>query len=90
MRVHKHIIEGKVTRNQQKATVKNIEVEEDNLDNCNIGNNIMNFNNKAKAIPCIMNENPLQNEIVISKGSRLSTHSKKVPILRNKDFLWEI
>jgi hypothetical protein len=60
------------------------EVEEDNLDNCNKGNNIMNMNNKAKAIPCIMNE------IVRSKGSRLSTRSKKVPILRNKDFLWEI
>ena len=27
IRVHKQIIEGKVTRNQQKATIKNIEVE---------------------------------------------------------------
>jgi hypothetical protein len=90
MRVNKHIIERKVTRNQQKATAKNIEVEEDNLENCNIGNNIMNMNNKATAIPCIMNGNSLQNEIVGSKGSRQSTRSKKVSTSRNKDFLWEI
>jgi hypothetical protein len=50
----------------------------------------MNFNNEAEYIPCMMNEKLLQNEHIDSKGSTLSTRSKKVPISRNKDFLWEI
>jgi hypothetical protein len=86
IRVQKHIVEEKVTRKQQNAIVKNAEVEKDNLDNCNRGNINTNMNNGAEDIPCVTNENLLQNEHVGSEGSRLSTHSKKVPISRNKDF----
>jgi hypothetical protein len=86
VRVHKHIVEEKVTRKQQKAIVKNVEVEKDNLDNCNRGNINMNMNNGAEDIPCVMNENLLQNEHVGSEGSRLSTCGKKVPISRKRDF----
>jgi hypothetical protein len=82
---NKYIVEGKVTRKQQKAIVKNVEVEKDNLDNCNRGNINMNMNNGAEDIPCVTNGNLLQNEHAGSEGSRLSTCSKKVPISRNKD-----
>jgi hypothetical protein len=78
IRVHKHIAEEKVTRKQQKAMVKNVEIEKDNLDNCNRGNINKSMNNGAEDIPCVTNENPLQ--------SRLSTRSKKVPISRNRHF----
>jgi hypothetical protein len=88
--VHKNTIEGKVTRKQRKAIVKNVEVEEDNLDNCNRGNNNMNKNNEAAYVPCMMNKKILQNEHIDSKGIKLSTHSKKAPISTSKDFLWEI
>jgi hypothetical protein len=50
----------------------------------------MNMNNEADFVPCMMNKKILQNEHVDSKGIKLSTRSKKVPISRNKDFLWEI
>jgi hypothetical protein len=88
--IHKYVIEGKVIRKQRKAIVKNVEVEEYKLDNCNRENNNMNMNNEAEYIPCMMNEKLLQDEHIDSKGSRLTTHSKKVPISRNKDSLWEI
>jgi hypothetical protein len=88
--IHTNIIEGKVIRKQRKAIVKNVEVQEDKLDNCNRGNNTMNMSNEADYIPCMMNEKLLQDEHIDSKSSRLSTRSKKVPISRNKDFLWEI
>jgi hypothetical protein len=39
-----------LTRKQQKAIVKNVEVEKDNLDNCNRGNINMNMNNGAEDI----------------------------------------
>jgi hypothetical protein len=67
-----------------------VEVDKDNLDNCNRGNIKMNMNNGAEDIPCVTNENLLQNEHVGSESSRLSTRSKKVPISRNKRTLWEI
>jgi hypothetical protein len=50
----------------------------------------MNMNNGAEDIPCVTNENLLQNEHVGSEGSRLSTHNERVTISRKKDFLWEI
>jgi hypothetical protein len=73
-----------VTRKHRKAIVKNVEVEEENLDNCNRLNNNRNINNEAHYVPCMM-EKILQNEHIDSKGIKLSTHSKKVPISRNKD-----
>jgi hypothetical protein len=84
--IHENIIEGKVIRKQREAIVKNVEVEEDKLDNCNRGNNNMNMNNDVEYIPRMMNEKLLQDEHIDSKGSRLSTHSKKVLISRNKAF----
>jgi hypothetical protein len=90
IRVHKHIVEEKLTRKQQKTIVKNVEEEKNNLDNCSRGNINMNMNNGAEDIACVTNENLLQNEHIGSDGSRLSTCSKRVPISRNKDFLWEI
>jgi hypothetical protein len=86
IKVNKHIVEEKITRRQQIAIVKNVEVEKDTLDNCNRGNINMNMNNGAEDIPCVMNGNLLQNEHIGNEGSRLSTHSKKLPISRNKDF----
>jgi hypothetical protein len=59
IRVHKHIVEEKVTRMQQKAIVENVDVEKDNLDNCNRGNINMNMNNGAEDMPCVMNGNLL-------------------------------
>jgi hypothetical protein len=88
--VHENTIEGKVTRKHRKVIVKNVEVEENNTDNCNRGNNNRNMNNEADYVPCMMNKKILQNAHVDSKGIKLSTRSKMVPISRNKDFLWEI
>jgi hypothetical protein len=88
--VHKNTIEGKVTRKQQKIIVNNVEVEEDKLDNCNRGNNYMNMNNKVDYMPCMMDKKLLQKEHINSKGTKLSTCSKKVSISRNKVYLWEI
>jgi hypothetical protein len=46
----------------------------------------MNMNNEAEYISRTMNEKLLQDHHIDSKGSRLSTRSKRVPISRNKDF----
>jgi hypothetical protein len=37
-----------------------------------------------------MSGNPLLNQILDSKSSRQSTFSKKVPMVRNKDFMGNI
>jgi hypothetical protein len=49
----------------------------------------MNMNNEADYVPCMMNKKLLHNEHIDSKVIKLSTRSKKVPISRNKDFLWK-
>jgi hypothetical protein len=50
----------------------------------------MNKDNEVDCVTGMINKKVLQSEHIDSRGTKPATRSKKVPISRSKDFLWEM
>jgi activator of HSP90 ATPase len=89
-KLHKNIIDRENDGNQNIVIAATTTVATTITSTSIKQNKSNNKSNKAREISCEMSGNPLLNQILDSKSSRQSTCSKKVPMARNKDFLWEI